>query len=257
MGQDEEPLTGGNVSIRVVRVGHTVRRPAGPWTPAVHALLAYLRSAGFHGAPEPLGIDEQGREVLSFMPGTVPWPDQFELLSPAAQLAKAARLIRDFHDMVKGFVPPADAQWQVNIPADKFEIIAHHDLAPWNLVVGDQWAFIDWDNAAPGSRLWDLAYAVHGFIPLTANPQFKSPDTDIRLRTFVDAYGLDDETQRRQLVALLGARTRSMHDFLADQAARNVQPWATLWRDGHGDAWRSDADYIDRRQARWQAALLS
>ena len=34
----EEPLRGGNVSARVVRVGDTVRRPAGPHTPAVHAL---------------------------------------------------------------------------------------------------------------------------------------------------------------------------------------------------------------------------
>ena len=35
----EIPLGGGNVSGGVVRIGDTVRRPAGPWTPAVHALL--------------------------------------------------------------------------------------------------------------------------------------------------------------------------------------------------------------------------
>ena len=257
MTHHEEPLTGGNVSTGVVRVGDTVRRPAGPWTSAVHALLAYLRSVGFQGAPEPLGLDDHGREVLRFVPGTVPWPTRFELLGPAAQLAKAARLIRDFHDAVTGFVPPADAQWQVNIPADRLEIIAHHDLAPWNLVIGHRWAFIDWDNAAPGSRLWDLAYAIHGFVPLSANPDIQSPDTDSRLRTFVDAYGLDDEAQRRQLVALLGPRARSMYQFLADQAADMVDPWVTLWRDGHGDVWRNDADYIDQHLSRWQAALLS
>jgi hypothetical protein len=175
---------------------------------------------------------------------------------PAAQLARAARLIRDFHDAVTGFVPPADAQWQANIPADRPEIIAHHDLAPWNLVIGDQWAFIDWDNAAPGSRLWDLAYAIHGFVPLSADPQIQPPDTDSRLRAFVDAYGLDDEAQRRQLVALLGPRARSMYQFLADQAAKTVDPWVTLWRDGHGDVWRNDADYIDQHLSRWHAALL-
>jgi hypothetical protein len=71
----------------------------------VHALLAYLRSAGFRGAPEPLGLDDQGREAIRFVPGTVPWPARFELLGPATQLAKAARLIRDFHDAVTGFVP--------------------------------------------------------------------------------------------------------------------------------------------------------
>src|SRR3712207_8027153 len=48
----------------VVRVGDTVRRPAGRWTPAVHALLAHLHEAGFRAAPRPLGLDERGREVL-------------------------------------------------------------------------------------------------------------------------------------------------------------------------------------------------
>ena len=111
-------MRGGNVTAGVVRVGDTVRRPARPHTPAVHALLTYLHAAGFDGAPRPLGIDERGREVLSFIPGTVPWPDRFELLEPQQQLARAAALIREFHDAVTGFVPGADARWQVLIPAE-------------------------------------------------------------------------------------------------------------------------------------------
>ena len=94
----ETPLGGGNMSGGVVRVGDTVRRPAGPWTPAVHTLLAHLHEAGFHGAPRALGIDERGREVLTFIPGTTAWPDQFHLLDDDAQLRRAALLIRDFHD---------------------------------------------------------------------------------------------------------------------------------------------------------------
>ncbi|MEU0570392.1 hypothetical protein ABZ297_34080 [Nonomuraea sp. NPDC005983] len=53
-----------------------MRRPAGPWTPAVHALLAHLNDAGFRGAPRPLGIDDRGREVLTFAPGDAVWPDR-------------------------------------------------------------------------------------------------------------------------------------------------------------------------------------
>ncbi|MGH3171034.1 MAG: hypothetical protein ACRDN0_34865 [Trebonia sp.] len=67
----EIPLPGGNMNGGVVRVGDTVRRPAGPWTPAVHALLAHLHAVGFAGAPRPLGIDEHDREILTFVPGTV------------------------------------------------------------------------------------------------------------------------------------------------------------------------------------------
>ncbi|GAA3851220.1 aminoglycoside phosphotransferase family protein [Saccharothrix violaceirubra] len=256
MGNDEVPLHGGNMSAGVVRVGRTVRRPSGPWTPAVHALLDHLHAVGFTAAPKPLGIDDQGREVLSFVPGDVAWPEHFGLLDPDDRLARVARIVRDFHDAVADFVPPPDAHWQVLIPADGADIIAHHDLAPWNLVVGDpHWAFIDWDTAAPGTRLWDVAYALHGFVPLSADPEWNRADAGRRMRVFVDAYGLD-ETRRRELVLLLAARTRSMSTFLAAQAAVGRQPWTRLWHEGHGEAWQADADYIDQRTREWENALL-
>ncbi|UQI45503.1 aminoglycoside phosphotransferase family protein [Streptomyces sp. HU2014] len=257
---EEQPLSGGNVSEGVVRVGDTVRRPAGPWTPAVHALLTHLHDVGFRAAPRPLGIDERGREVLTFLPGDVVWPDRFALLEPSRRLARVARLIRDFHDAVAGFTPPAGARWQALVPAEGDDIIAHHDLAPWNLVAGgpgggDGWAFIDWDAAGPGSRLWDVAYAVHGFVPLSADPAWRRADAAYRLRVFADAYRLD-ETERRRLVPLLGRRTRSMHDFLRDRSARGDQPWARLWAEGHGDIWRRDSEYVERREEEWERALL-
>src|SRR5256884_8900785 len=66
--QQEIPLLGGNTST-VVRVGDTVRRNVGPWTPAVHALLRHLEYVGFTGAPRALGLDERNREVLSYLDG--------------------------------------------------------------------------------------------------------------------------------------------------------------------------------------------
>lgn len=63
----EEVSLGGNLN-QAVRVGDTVRRRAGPWTPAVHSLLRYLEQAGFE-APRVLGIDEQGREILGYIAG--------------------------------------------------------------------------------------------------------------------------------------------------------------------------------------------
>src|SRR3954454_9334545 len=58
----------------VVRVGDTVRRPQRPTSPATHALLRHLAAVGFAGAPRFLGVDEQGREVLSYIPGTAVTP---------------------------------------------------------------------------------------------------------------------------------------------------------------------------------------
>jgi Phosphotransferase enzyme family len=251
------PLRGGNVNSGVVRIGDTVRRPAGPWTPAVHALLDHLHAAGFQGAPRPLGIDERGREVLGFLPGAVAWPDNFDLLDGDDALRRVATLIREFHDAVEDFRPPPDARWQTLIPAEGTGIIAHHDLAPWNLIIGPhQWAFIDWDSAAPGSRLWDLAYAMHGFVPLSASPSYQRRDAGQRLRVLADGYGLTPE-QRELLVPMLARRTRAMYEFLARQAARGAQPWARLWGQGHGAAWQADADYIAQRADTWRRALLS
>src|SRR5882757_4970271 len=64
----EIALPGGNIG-GAVRVGSTVRRPTGPWTPAVHGLLNHLAAAGLAGVPRVLGFDDRGREILDFLPG--------------------------------------------------------------------------------------------------------------------------------------------------------------------------------------------
>lgn len=251
-----EVLTGGNVSAGVVRIGDTVRKPAGPWTPAVDALLHHLESVGYDGAPRSLGTDDEGRHVLTFAKGVACWPDHFATaMHSDPAVTHVARMIRDFHDAVASFVPPPDAQWQTIIPPDRDEIIAHNDLAPWNLVMGPHWTFIDWDGAGPGSRLWDLAYAAHGFVPLSANKDIRLGDDTHRLRVLVDSYGLD-EAGRHELVDLLAARAMSMHDHLEAASGRAEEPWARLWDEGHGAVWRADAEYIQRHAECWGRALF-
>ena len=53
--------------------GPAVHRPTGPWTPAVHDLLAHLADAGLDGIPHVLGFDADGREVLTYLVGAR-WP---------------------------------------------------------------------------------------------------------------------------------------------------------------------------------------
>ena len=97
----------------VVRIGDTVRRPIHRWTLAVHSLLRYLEAVGFSGVPRVLGFDELGREVLSFIPGEVarrPWP---EVMLEEKGLAEVARFLSRYHDAVRDFEPPEDAEWYV------------------------------------------------------------------------------------------------------------------------------------------------
>ena len=244
----EEVLAGGNVAGRVVRVGDTVRKPATDATPAVTALLRHLNAVGFPGAPRTFGLDEHGRQTLEYIPGhlaVAPMAD--------AELRRVGRLIRDFHDAVADFTPPVDARWDVVIPPDGTDLICHHDLAPWNLVIdGDRWVFIDWDGAGPGSRLWDLAYAAHGFVAMRAGgyPGVDGP----RLRALADGYGLD-ERQRNDLPELIGAHTRGMFELLRAGARTGAQPWARLYAAGHADHWGPAADYIERHVDVWRAVL--
>jgi len=246
----EHALGGGNVSAGVVRVGDTVRKPAGFWTPPVEALLAHLQRRGFTGAPRSLGRDGQGRHVLEYVPGPMAI-DQPPL--DHAGLRRVGRLITELHDASAGFEPAPGSRWNVVIPPDRRDLICHHDLAPWNLVTGaDRWVFIDWDGAGPGSRMWDLAYAMKGFVPLESggDPAADGP----RLRALADGYSLS-ASQRRRLPPLIGAHTRGMADLLENGARTGVQPWARLHAEGHGQHWAAAADYIEHNLGAWRQAL--
>ncbi|MGN9809396.1 phosphotransferase enzyme family protein [Micromonospora sp. BQ11] len=182
MTGDEEPLTG-NATTGVVRVGDTVRRPVGPWTGSVDAVLEYLWAVGFAGVPRPLGRDEQGRQVVEYVPGEVGAESGTYSMT---ELFSIGRMLADLHTALAGFVPPPGAVWNRLIPPDREEMICHNDVAPWNLVrSGRGWVLIDWDAAAPGSRLWDLAYAAQSMAGLRADRPVGEPAA--RLRAFVDA----------------------------------------------------------------------
>lgn len=188
----EEIVLGGGWEASPVRSSDTVRRSMGPWTPAVHALLRHLEAVGFDEAPRVLGVDEQGREVLTYIDGAAgvyPLPEE---LWADDVLDQAARLLRRYHDATVGFVPPPDARWQHGT-RQPVEVVCHGDLAPYNCIYRARRivALIDFDWAGPGPRRWDLAEAAYRFVPLTAptNPDTIVTDQPRRLRRFVEAYG--------------------------------------------------------------------
>ena len=181
MDEDAEtPLAGGRVTEGVVRIGDTVRRPIVGDRSLQHDLLKHLERKGFAGAPRFLGLDDKGREMLSFLPGDVPAD-----LGPYddAQIAGAARLLRAFHDASADFARER---------APQAEVICHNDFAPTNAVFRDGMpvAMIDFHAARPGSRLWDLGYTAFTWLDL-GNPDHDGPEQIDRLRLLADAYGED------------------------------------------------------------------
>jgi Ser/Thr protein kinase RdoA (MazF antagonist) len=249
----EEVLTGGNVAARVVRVGSTVRKPSLAHTAGVEAVLTHLAESQFEGAPHTLGRDEHGRHVLEYVPGAL--ADTLLPLSPD-ELHRLGRLIRELHDTMETFQPPSDATWHVVVPDPTGgDLICHNDLAPWNLVRDDErWVFIDWDNAGPSTRLWDLGYAATGFVPFApgGDVQVDGP----RLRALADGYGLDLE-QRLALPAHIAAHTRGMYELLVHGNRTGEQPWARLHAEGHADYWGPAAAYIEEHHDAWVMALVS
>src|SRR5690606_5121315 len=154
VNEDVEPvevaLPGGNVGGAKL-VGDVVLRPTGPWTPAVHALLDHLHRVGLDSIPRVLGVDDQGREMLTYIPGRSIAADS-EFVGDAL-LTSAVAWLRRFHDAAATFRPSGVRRWRHGPRAlAEHEIVCHNDPGAYNWIVdGDRVVgVIDWDMAGPG-----------------------------------------------------------------------------------------------------------
>jgi hypothetical protein len=257
----EEPLDGGNVAT-VVRVGDTVRRPAGPWSEAVHELLRFLEDVGFAYAPRVLGFDEQGREVLTYIDGETvgsvhPWPTW---AWADETLVETAHIMRDYHDAVMGFRPAGPRTWRfVTDRVGPDEVVCHNDIAPYNLVYRDGRVagIIDWDLASPASQAWDVAFAAWAFGPVhtTAHSQHLGAPIDVgrRLKLLCDSYGLDD---REGFLDLVSQRLHASITGIEGKAAAGEEPFRRLILAGHLARMREDAAWLAAHAAEWEVDLL-
>jgi hypothetical protein len=210
---NETPLAGGDVNL-VVRVGDTVRRPPEP--AEVQALLRWYEHAGFDGAPRFIGIDDQGREALSFVegePAFAPVPSSDEVV------AAIGTLLRRAHDAQSGFARPR--AWAGG------EVIAHNDLFWTNVIFRDGLpaALIDWELAGPSTRALDIAKAATYWAGVRIDEQLDEWGIPLerrgeRLRILCDGYGLT-RTERLGMLEELIAWRRIR---LAERRWRGVTP---------------------------------
>ena len=244
MADEEIPLEGGNLTAGIVRVGDTVRRPRRPGSELGQAVLRHLEAVGFPHAPRFLGIDAQGREILSFAPGRTIWPHEADRLVDGSVLEPIGALARALHDALATFPSPVEGD----------SILLHGDLAPWNVVVGDDgtWTLIDWDGVAPGPRAWELAYVLHTFVPLWSNSPIADDDAEIgrRIGRLAAAYGADGPLADEAL-RLVPDKCRALADATERNAAGGDAAFQRLVADGHPHVWREAADHVTGRLPRW------
>ena len=226
---------------RAIRAGSTVRRPAGPWTGTVHALLHHLEHAGFAGAPRALGLDDDGNEVLSWIEGDIVHPHAWS----DDGVWRVGRLLRDLHTATAGFRPPPDARWQPWWMHDDGpgSVIGHCDAGPWHTVARDgvPVAFIDWTLAGPVDRLDEVAATAWWNAQLHDDDVAERnhlPDAAARsrqLRLFLDGY----ELPRADRDGLIGRMIEfAVRDCAAEAVRAGITPessdptplWALAWR---------------------------
>ena len=258
----EEVLHGGTTNAGLVtRVGDTVRRPQRPTSPATRALLDHLEHAGFDGAPRYLGVDERGREVLSYIPGRTAFGPDSEWALTDAALVSVAGLLRRYHDAVADFEPTGWTWPPPEVPADfrRPGLVSHNDPNLDNVVFDGEEAvaLIDFDLAGPGSAAWDLACAARLWAPLRA-----APDTPAvthgqaleRLARFADAYG----ASAAERAAMAGAMV-ACHDWCYAIVHRALAAghvaFGLWWDEGGGARAYRTRRWLDRHEPELRGAL--
>jgi Phosphotransferase enzyme family len=262
----EQQLSGGNAGGASL-VGGTVRRATGPWTQTVHALLRHLESRGFDGVPRVVGIDDLGREMLTYVPGATvgtarPWP---AWVHSEAALVQVGDWLRRYHQVVADFVPAPGAVWRIGDhlwqPGD---VVGHNDAAPYNAVwqpgpdsrTGELIGFIDWDFAGPCPAIWDLAFVVFSWVPLHARDIVAAEGfTDFaarprRLRLLLDSYGYAGPV--REVLTAVRARIEAHAQDVRTLAADGDPLFSRLIESGVIEGLDRAISELDRDRELWR-----
>jgi hypothetical protein len=268
MAEKEELLYGGNVN-QVVRIENTVRRTTN-WSPFVHDLLRYLDKQGFDGAPKFIGIDNKGREILSFIPGEVPgndYPDFKPYIWSERSLIKCAELLRRYHDAVQGFTTtskkPGFEDSPVVIEGWEDEVICHNDAAPYNIVFKDEIpvALIDFDLAAPGPRIWDIVYMLYTSVPLSSfdinyatgksipyKPELHASNRSRRISLFFKTYGISAPKNIKEWTI---ERIKVLCHTLTSGAAQGNQAYQKMIDEGHLAHYEREIIFLQQHFEDW------
>ena len=259
--EKEESLTGGNVS-RVYRSGHTVRREIKPESIKIHRLLKHLENKGYSHSPKYLGIDEKGREILSYIKGEAGNYPLKEYMWSNSALTDIAKMLRQYHDAVSDF--SLSDEWKpIDYTPGIIEVICHNDFAIYNIIFDDEKpvGIIDFDMAAPGPRIWDIAYTLYTCVPLSRHyytetgkvVQYSSTtDADRikqRIQLFFESYGMEDLSEGFIDVVIL--RLQSLRQTIIRKAGEGDHAFQQMIDRGELEHYQKDIDFIREHGREW------
>jgi aminoglycoside phosphotransferase (APT) family kinase protein len=250
---DEQPLAGGIANAgKVVRAGRDVLKPSSPSSGSIHAFLRAVRREGFDGATEPVGIDDDGRERLVHVEGDVPLAPYPDWSQSDRALASVATLLRGLHDAARAFDPNGHTWNDALADPRGGTVVCHNDVELSNVVFrrGTAVALLDFEHAAPGRPVYDLAQLARLCVPIDddvdqARLGWRPADQPARLRLVADAYGLDRNGRAELLTAVDDAIDRI--EAATRRAVDAAEPNAVeLWNRTGGN------DKFVRRRRWWR-----
>jgi len=224
---DGEALVGGMVNAGAVfRRGALVERPAPRNAYALHAYLRALKEHGFDAAPTPVGLTPDGREQLTFIPGDVALPPFPRWALTETALESVGSLLRRLHEASAAVAVDTRVEWPYNLAdPEGGTTLCHNDMCPDNVVFrdGHAAALIDFDLAAPGRPIWDVAMTARYWVPMldpasTAALYPAGLDPPVRLRILADSYGLSSR-ERAELPGVIEQATETCRAFVASRVA--------------------------------------
>ncbi|WP_433890841.1 phosphotransferase [Streptomyces sp. CA-111067] len=258
--ETDEVLDGGLANAgAVVRRGDVVRRPAPRNAAGLHAWLRAARRSGFDGLPEPLRLTGDGREELTFVAGDVALPPfprwamtadalrsvgellaRLHAVSDTVPVDGSAPWSREMADPEVGTAPNGGTGPEVGTAQGSGIVLCHNDVCPENVVfrAGRAAALIDFDLAAPGRPLWDLAMTARYWVPMLdpRSAAFSYPDpvdAPARLRLLSDGYGLAREA-RAELPTVIEQATAVCREFVERRVADADPPFLRTFTERGG-----------------------
>ena len=261
-----EALAGGMVNAGAVfRRGSLVERPAPRTARALHAHLLALGERGFHAAPMPVALTSDGREQLTFIPGDVALPPFPPWVMTEPALRSVGSLLRRLHDAGATVAVDTSVEWPRALadPAGG-TVLCHNDVCPDNVVFRDgrAAALIDFDLAAPGRAVWDVAMTARYWVPMldpasAAGLYPAGLDAPARLRILADSYGLSPR-ERAELPGVIEQATASCRTFVARRVADGDAVYIkSLAERGGWERWDRIQAWLVAHRETFRAALRS